>query len=91
MEPRIFTPTPIDVNDRGHRLRSGSPVTNFPRAAAATNIVTSDALSYKKGHSLFQGALKIVLPAIDDYAKGGLTQFWEPFTMISCTPKYLKR
>ena len=21
VEPRIFTPTPIDVNDRGHRLR----------------------------------------------------------------------
>ena len=39
MEPRIFTPTPIDVNDRGHRLRSGSPVTNLPEAAArpATN------------------------------------------------------
>ena len=24
-------PYPIDVNDRGHRLRSGSPVTNYPR------------------------------------------------------------
>ena len=24
MEPRIFTPSPIDFNDRGHRLRSGS-------------------------------------------------------------------
>ena len=23
----------IDVNDRGHRLRSGSPVTNYPCAA----------------------------------------------------------
>ena len=23
----------IDVNDRGHRLRSGSPVTNMPGAA----------------------------------------------------------
>ena len=23
MEPGIFTPTPIDVNDRDHRLRSG--------------------------------------------------------------------
>ena len=33
MEPRIFTPTPIDDNDRGHRLRSGSPVTNLPGAA----------------------------------------------------------
>ena len=31
---RIFTPTPIDVNDRGHRLRSGSPVTNLPGAAS---------------------------------------------------------
>ena len=25
---------------------------------------------------------------IDDYAKGGLTQFWELFTMIPCAPKY---
>ena len=32
MEPRIFTPTPI-VNDRGHLLRSGSPVTNLPGAS----------------------------------------------------------
>ena len=29
--------------------------------------------------------------AIDDYAKGGPTQFWELFTMIPCAPKYLKR
>ena len=29
--------------------------------------------------------------AIDGSAKGGLTQFWELFTMIPCTPKYLKR
>ena len=28
---------------------------------------------------------------IDDYDKGGLTQFWELFTMIPCAPKYLKR
>ena len=28
---------------------------------------------------------------IDDSAKGGLTQFWELFTMIPCEPKYLKR
>ena len=28
---------------------------------------------------------------IDDSAKGGLTQFWELFTMIPCAPKYLKR
>ena len=34
MEPKIFTPTPIDVNDRGHRLRSGSPVTNLPEAVS---------------------------------------------------------
>ena len=26
-------PTPIDVKDRGHRFRSGSPVTNYPCAA----------------------------------------------------------
>ena len=26
--------TPIDVNDRGHCLRSGSPVTNLPDAAS---------------------------------------------------------
>ena len=25
-------PYPIDVNDRGHRFRSGSPVTNYPCA-----------------------------------------------------------
>ena len=30
----MFTPTPIDVNDRGHRLRSGSPVTNLPDASS---------------------------------------------------------
>ena len=29
--------------------------------------------------------------AIDDSAKGGLTQFWELFTMIPCARKYLKR
>ena len=29
--------------------------------------------------------------AIDDSAKGGLTQWWEFFTMIPCAPKYLKR
>ena len=28
---------------------------------------------------------------IDDSAKGGMTQFWELFTMIPCAPKYLKR
>ena len=28
---------------------------------------------------------------IDDFAKGGLTQFWELFTMIPCAPTYLKR
>ena len=28
---------------------------------------------------------------IDNSAKGGLTQFWELFTMIPCTSKYLKR
>ena len=27
----------------------------------------------------------------DESAKGGLTQFWERFTMIPCVPKYLKR
>ena len=27
----------------------------------------------------------------DGFAKGGLTQFWELFTMIPCAPKYLKR
>ena len=44
MEPRIFTPTPIDVNDRGHRLRSGSPVTNLPDAAAAAASVCLSSL-----------------------------------------------
>ena len=34
MEPKIFTPTPINVNDRGHRLGSGSPVTNLPGATS---------------------------------------------------------
>ena len=29
-------PYPIDVNDRGHRFRSGSPVTNYPCAAPDT-------------------------------------------------------
>ena len=28
---------------------------------------------------------------IDNSAKGGLTQFWELFTMIPCAPKYLER
>ena len=28
---------------------------------------------------------------IDDSAKGGLTIFWELFTVIPCAPKYLKR
>ena len=28
---------------------------------------------------------------INNSAKRGLTQFWELFTMIPCTPKYLKR
>ena len=32
-----------------------------------------------------------LLRLIDDSAKGGLTQFWEHFTMIPCAPKYLKR
>ena len=31
------------------------------------------------------------LLSTDDSAKGGLTQFWELFTMILCAPKYLKR
>ena len=39
MEPTIFTPTPIDVNDRGHRLRSGSPVTNLPEASALSGAI----------------------------------------------------
>ena len=28
-----------------------------------------------------------VVRSIDDSAKGGLTQFWELFTMIPCAPK----
>ena len=40
MEPRIFTPTPIDVNDRGHCSRSGSPVTNNPCASGFLLILT---------------------------------------------------
>ena len=28
----------IDVNDRGHRLRSGSPVTNLPGALTKNNL-----------------------------------------------------
>ena len=36
--------------------------------------------------------LKVFLnEKIDDSAKGGLTRFWEIFTMIPCAPKYLKR
>ena len=31
-------PTPINVNDRGHRFRSGSPVTNYPCAAAPKEV-----------------------------------------------------
>ena len=27
----------IDVNDRGHRFRSGSPLTNYPHASALPN------------------------------------------------------
>ena len=38
MEPRIFTPTPMDVNDRGHRLRSGSPVTKLPGTPSAWQV-----------------------------------------------------
>ena len=29
--------------------------------------------------------------AVDDTAKGGLTQFWELFTVIPCAPKDFKR
>ena len=32
-------PYPIDVNDQGHRLRSGSPVTNLPGSAAIVQAV----------------------------------------------------
>ena len=32
-----------------------------------------------------------IITAIDDSAKGGLTQFWELITVIPCAPKYLKR
>ena len=34
--------------------------------------------------------LSTELRQIDDSAKGGLTQFWELFTMIPYAPKYLK-
>ena len=28
---------------------------------------------------------------IDDFAEGGLTKFWELFTVISCVPRDVKR
>ena len=38
---------PIDVNDRGHRLRSGSPVTNYPCAATVYNMWSFPGLRYE--------------------------------------------
>ena len=37
----IYPDPYIDVNDRGHRFRSGSPVTNYPHAAASCSINTA--------------------------------------------------
>ena len=34
---------------------------------------------------------RVNILAIDDTAKGGLTQFWELFTVIPCAPKDFKR
>ena len=41
--------------------------------------------------SEFGRALAAIFILIDDSTKGGLTQFWELFTMSPCAPKYLKR
>ena len=35
----------IDVNDRGHRFRSGSPLTNYPHAAAESKPAQKDSAS----------------------------------------------
>ena len=32
--PAIYPYPYIDINDRGHRFRSGSPLTNYPHATA---------------------------------------------------------
>ena len=40
----------------------------------------------KKGLSCLPGLTVPLIKIIDDSAKGGLTQFWELFTMIPCAP-----
>ena len=40
-------PYPIDVNDRGHCLRSGSPVTNNPCAATLYDMWSFPGLGYE--------------------------------------------
>ena len=34
----IYPYSYIDVNDRGHRFRSGSPLTNYPHALASSKV-----------------------------------------------------
>ena len=40
-----------------------------------------------KGDQKTQAVLFIHTVSIDDSVKGGLTQFWELFTVIQCAPK----
>ena len=52
----------------------------------------TDYLDLEVGFVLFAFKLVANLQSlIDDSVKGGLTQFWELFTMIPCAPKYLER
>ena len=48
----------IDVNDQGHRFRSGSPLTNYPHAAAAVRRRPTSKSPFKRA----QGQVNLLGP-----------------------------